>query len=719
MADALRKINDTNGKKPDLPLISDESGNFQEENDTPYPWLNCSTFASGKVAQETTSSRADVVLQETPLTQRVTQTDTALLLEPEPAKVDEEVSPEVPNDCAPRVALREDVPTASVHNPEADEVDLSVLRGTRMPVTPEEKMRAVAKEEDEGDLSALAEIVPGLMTTHRYMSMGSGNDDSHNANAIMAGEEAWLRRCSEDGPDSPIKNEEDKKEIKSSEIMLSNVGEGALEATAVNFEQRLDHSDSDMSTLADDLGHISSQTGKDGMASPVVMRDEYIDSDGEDASIKVAAKGNDSISDGEGETPFDNLGENHGKDHCDHCEEAAALNSAKKIDEEAQMIENMIDNEALRNSSIVAHSSFPADKAEDLGLKPLCIKEEPITNQTNKKQNSDNDSSSSGGSKSSSSNCDNSCSNSSSSEIEVPNMPPRRKSPPNEVNEINRLGAISGNIECTISPENNNKKKKSPSPPSSSPRGRSHVKKAGKSPENDPEKDLDPTRSPSVTPAQSMPMYLPTFKPATGCTNASDFIVRCFVARLRSGITVFKHGRNRWCKSRLRILHVHSDGRSLSWRPAIGEPTSSKRPPKLDLSTCLEVRHAWSPDPLHPLFTGTPILRQKCEAANAHKSFALIFPKRTVDVTAVTADQCKVLMEGFSALCFRLQVANLAGRAKDENGNETGISNGVNENGDDKTTASATLSNKSAISPPNVNVYDEAIFSDTILTRGP
>eukprot|EP00546_Thalassionema_frauenfeldii_P005013 CAMPEP_0178907898 /NCGR_PEP_ID=MMETSP0786-20121207/7623_1 /TAXON_ID=186022 /ORGANISM="Thalassionema frauenfeldii, Strain CCMP 1798" /LENGTH=459 /DNA_ID=CAMNT_0020579741 /DNA_START=137 /DNA_END=1516 /DNA_ORIENTATION=+ len=159
-----------------------------------------------------------------------------------------------------------------------------------------------------------------------------------------------------------------------------------------------------------------------------------------------------------------------------------------------------------------------------------------------------------------------------------------------------------------------------------------------------------------------MPMYLPTFKPATGCTNASDFIVRCFVARLRSGITVVKHGRSRWCKSRLRILHIHPDGRSLSWKPAVGEPTSSKRPPKLDLSTCVEVRHAWSPDPLNPMFTGTAILRQKCEAANAHKSFALIFAKRTVDITAVTADQCKVLMEGFSALCFRLQVANLAGR---------------------------------------------------------
>jgi len=190
-----------------------------------------------------------------------------------------------------------------------------------------------------------------------------------------------------------------------------------------------------------------------------------------------------------------------------------------------------------------------------------------------------------------------------------------------------------------------------------------------------------------------MPMYLPTFKPATGCTNASDFIVRCFVARLRSGITVVKHGRSRWCKSRLRILHIHPDGRSISWKPAVGEPASSKRPPKLDLSTCEEVRHAWSADPLNPMFTGTPILRQKCEAANAHKSFALIFPKRTVDITAVTADQCKVLMEGFSALCFRLQVANLAGR---------GVKKGKERQDEEEvatTTASVTLTNNSTTTP--------------------
>jgi len=200
-----------------------------------------------------------------------------------------------------------------------------------------------------------------------------------------------------------------------------------------------------------------------------------------------------------------------------------------------------------------------------------------------------------------------------------------------------------------------------------------------------------------------MPMLLSTFKPATGCTNASDFIVRCFVARLRSGITVVKHGRSRWCKSRLRVLHVHSDGRSLSWKPALGEPSSGKRPPKLDLTTCREVRHAWSPDPDNPMFTGTPILRQKCEAANAHKSFALIFPKRTVDITAVTADQCKVLMEGFSALCFRLHVAQkVAGGDGKSGSNGGGVGEGNNNNEEQsRATASITASNKSdkGISP--------------------
>jgi hypothetical protein len=160
-----------------------------------------------------------------------------------------------------------------------------------------------------------------------------------------------------------------------------------------------------------------------------------------------------------------------------------------------------------------------------------------------------------------------------------------------------------------------------------------------------------------------VPMCLPTFKPATGCIDASDFLVRCFVARLRAGVTVVKHGRSRWSRSRRRVIYLHPDGRSLTWRPAEGEPASSSRPSKLDLGTCVEVRHAWSPDPQSPLYTGTPVLRRKCEAVNAHKSFSLIFRSRTLDMTALTADQCRVLMEGFSVLCFRLQVAATAGRS--------------------------------------------------------
>jgi hypothetical protein len=56
------------------------------------------------------------------------------------------------------------------------------------------------------------------------------------------------------------------------------------------------------------------------------------------------------------------------------------------------------------------------------------------------------------------------------------------------------------------------------------------------------------------------------------------------------------------------------------------------------------------------------VLRNKCEPENAHKSFSLIFPERTVDLTAITADQCRVLMEGFSALIYRLQVATKGGK---------------------------------------------------------
>lgn len=133
----------------------------------------------------------------------------------------------------------------------------------------------------------------------------------------------------------------------------------------------------------------------------------------------------------------------------------------------------------------------------------------------------------------------------------------------------------------------------------------------------------------------------------------------------------------------------------LSWKPADGEPISGKFPPRLDLATCREVRHAWTVDREaldvvesgssnslcgicsdvdgrdgggsansgsdteggKAVWTGTANLRKKCKARYSFKSFSLIFDDRTVDITAVTADSCKILMEGFSALCYRLHCA--------------------------------------------------------------
>jgi hypothetical protein len=151
---------------------------------------------------------------------------------------------------------------------------------------------------------------------------------------------------------------------------------------------------------------------------------------------------------------------------------------------------------------------------------------------------------------------------------------------------------------------------------------------------------------------------LSKFTPAVGCTNASDFLVRCFVARLRAGITVIKHNRSRWSKSHLRTLFLLPDGKTLSWRAAEGENLKGEKGkrPKLDLIRCVEVRHAWSRDPSTKKQTGTAVMRKRCKDGLASRSFALIFNKRTLDMTALTTDQCKLLMEGFTALCFRLHL---------------------------------------------------------------
>lgn len=158
---------------------------------------------------------------------------------------------------------------------------------------------------------------------------------------------------------------------------------------------------------------------------------------------------------------------------------------------------------------------------------------------------------------------------------------------------------------------------------------------------------------------QVLPLQLPTFKPAVGCISADTFLVRCFVARMRKGVTVTKHSRSKFQKaSREYILQLEPDNETLTWRPCSADVPSSHGSSHCNkrwhLADCQEVRISSTMDPENPAYLGTNILRNKCDTADAHKSFALIFPNRTLDFTSATADQCKMLTEGFSALCYQI-----------------------------------------------------------------
>ena len=169
------------------------------------------------------------------------------------------------------------------------------------------------------------------------------------------------------------------------------------------------------------------------------------------------------------------------------------------------------------------------------------------------------------------------------------------------------------------------------------------------------------------------PVAVPKFTPGVNCTNASDYVVRAFVARLRLGITVIKHNHSRWSKSQQRELVLLPDGRSLTWKPIAGEKDKGRRP-KMDLLKCTEVRHAWSKDPDTRKKLGTAVIRSRCKDGSASKSFSLIFHRKTLDMTAMSTDCCKMMMEGFSALCFRLQMDKLNHREDegDHNASENG-----------------------------------------------
>lgn len=179
--------------------------------------------------------------------------------------------------------------------------------------------------------------------------------------------------------------------------------------------------------------------------------------------------------------------------------------------------------------------------------------------------------------------------------------------------------------------------------------------------------DMDPQRSSRSMP-ESVPVAEPGdhkitpthFKPASGCDDATDFVVRCFVARLKMGFLIKKHSKN--TRSGERILLLHPDGISLSWKRTRDNPRKfhKNKLPRFDLRLCTEIRHAGSIDILDPRFTGTSVLRKKIDGEEKNLSFSLIFPERTIDITALDRDQYIVLVQGFSALCYRLQLSSMA-----------------------------------------------------------
>lgn len=159
---------------------------------------------------------------------------------------------------------------------------------------------------------------------------------------------------------------------------------------------------------------------------------------------------------------------------------------------------------------------------------------------------------------------------------------------------------------------------------------------------------------------------IPHFELAENVYDVSDFTVVTFVARLRLfGFNVTKYGRGSFFSTRQRTLRLNPDGISISCIPHHKERRLRLRKgyatERFNLMECLGVRHAWTKDPDSRTKlvqkSGTKNLRHKGRKSSMYRSFSLIFPHRTLDLAASTSDQCFILMQGFSALCFRLQLA--------------------------------------------------------------
>jgi hypothetical protein len=136
-------------------------------------------------------------------------------------------------------------------------------------------------------------------------------------------------------------------------------------------------------------------------------------------------------------------------------------------------------------------------------------------------------------------------------------------------------------------------------------------------------------------------------------------------------MVVLKHPRSSFSKSTYRILHTIDNGKTLSWT-SLESDTPSKKFPRFPIAECSEIRHAWTSSSFLPvvgvgsggglalsggaadsLTCGTKTLRKKSNPKDSFLSFSLIYKDRTVDFTAVAADQAVVLIKGLNGLVFK------------------------------------------------------------------
>jgi len=158
---------------------------------------------------------------------------------------------------------------------------------------------------------------------------------------------------------------------------------------------------------------------------------------------------------------------------------------------------------------------------------------------------------------------------------------------------------------------------------------------------------------------------IPSFNKTTDTLSNEDntYLLHAFTTRLRGGFLVVKYPNFRFQRPGVRKLVSFDGGRTIHLIASYvvdqedeQQTQTQTQPPQkgrkaFKLTDVVEIRHAWTPDSSKPSLTATKTMRRSCHYLNGHKSFSFIMRGgATINVTAKTADQAKLLMLNLSIL---------------------------------------------------------------------